>query len=267
MYVTKESGKKEKLSYKKLKTTILAAGASEQLTNKTIRKVRKQIYEGIPTREILQIALKALKEEPGVAQRYNLKRAIMRLGPTGFPFEKFVARLLKEYGYKTKIGKHIKGKCVMQEIDILAKKAKKKYMVECKYRNSPGKKSDLKVVMYTEARFLDIKHKKFNQPWLVTNTKCTDEAEKYAKCVKMKIISWRHPKKESLEYLLIQKNLYPITTLRSLNHKIRQKLVNANIMLVKDLLKKRMTYLILRTRLSKKTIKSLRAEALEILGI
>lgn len=265
MYVIKESGQKEKLNIKKLKYTILNAGASQSLANKAIREVKNKTFPGITTREILRIVIETLKEEPGIAQRYNLKRAIMMLGPTGFPFEKFVARLLKEYGYKTRIDVMVKGKCVRQEVDVLIKKGKKKYMAECKYHNTPGKKSDLKVVMYTYARFLDIKHKNFSQPWLVTNTNCTSEAKKYARCMKLKIISWRYPKKECLERMLVEKNLYPITTLASPTQKIRQRLVKANIMLLRDLLKHNMTYLRIRTRLNKKVLKRLREEAKQIL--
>lgn len=267
MYVIKESGKKEKLNLKKLKRTILEAKASEKLANKAVRNVKNKAYPGITTREILQLVLEILKKEPGIAQRYNLKRAIMILGPTGFPFEKFISKMLKEYGYKTRIDVFMRGKCVTQEVDVLAKKGNKKYMVECKYHNTPGKKSDLKVVMYTYARFLDLKHKKFSQPWLVTNTKCTSEAIRYAKGMNLKIISWRYPRKESLEKMLIEKNLYPITTLMIPTLKVKQKLVNANIMLVRDLLKHRLPYLWLKTRIPKRVLKKLREEAKQILKV
>jgi len=189
----------------------------------------------------------------------------MILGPTGFPFEKFIARMLKEYGYKTRKNVHARGKCVTQEIDVTAKKGKKKYMIECKYHNTPGKRSDLKVVMYTYARFLDVKRKKFNQPWLVTNTNCTSEAIKYAKCMNLKIIGWRYPRKDCLEKILVQKNLYPITVLTIPTLKVKRKLVGANLMLVRDLLKHKIPYLRLKTRIPKKILKKLRTEAKQII--
>jgi len=266
MYVIKESGEKEKLNLKKLKQSILSAGASESLANKTIRELKKKAYPGINTKQILKIVLNLLKAEPGVAQRYNLKRAIMILGPTGFLFEKFIARVLKEYGYKTKTNVIVRGVCVKQEVDVLAIKGNKKYMIECKYHNAPGKKSELKVVMYTYARFLDIRHKHFDEPWLITNTKCTTEAIKYSRCMNLKIIGWDYPKKDSLELLLERKNIYPITTLLSLTPHSRQKLVKANIMLVNDLVKFRVHYLRLKTRLSKKTLLNLREEARHIIN-
>ena len=109
----------------------------------------------------------------------------MGLGPTGFPFEKYIAEILKEYGYATKVGEVVKGYCVSHEVDVIAQKGKECFMIECKYHNKRGRRLDVKVAMYIYARFLDIKraqekikeHKKhFHQAWLVTNTKCTREA-------------------------------------------------------------------------------------------
>ncbi|MDP2908300.1 MAG: restriction endonuclease [Nanoarchaeota archaeon] len=267
MYVIKESGDEEKLDLKKLKISILQAGASVGLANKTVAEVKNRAYHGMTTREILHLVLGLLKEEPGVSQRYNLKRAIMMLGPTGFPFEKFVARLLREYGYETIVDTIVRGKCVKQEIDIWAKKNNSDYMVECKYHNMPGKKSDLKVVMYTYARFLDVKHLGFEQPWLVTNTKCTSEVKKYAKCMGIRVISWRYPHDECMEKMLMQKNLYPITTLESLTMDIKQRLVRANIMMASDILSRNMGYLRFRTRLPSSILNHLREEAKQILNV
>ncbi|MDP2907096.1 MAG: restriction endonuclease [Nanoarchaeota archaeon] len=267
MYVIKESGQKEKLNFYKIKTSIMFAGGSESLANKAVREVREKAYPGMRTRDILHMVLGILREEPGIAQRYSLKRAIMMLGPTGFPFEKFVARVLREYGYKTKTDMFVAGKCVVQEVDVLAVKDGKKYMVECKYHNSPGNRTDLKVAMYTHARFLDIQHKGFVQSWLVTNTKCTSEAEIYARCNGIKVISWNYPPNEGLEKMLMQKNLYPITSLESLTLKIRERLVGANLMLVSDLLTNSMFYLRMKTRMPTKILENLREEAQHILQL
>ena len=71
---------------------------------------------------------------------------------------------------------------------------------------------------------------------LVTNTKCTTNAVKYAKCVGMDIIGWHYPKKESLENLIEQKKLYPITCFPFLKKQTRNQLIANNIILAKDLL-------------------------------
>lgn len=159
----------------------------------------------------------------------------MSLGPTGFPFEKFVAGLLQNYGYKTKVGKVIRGKCVDHEIDIVAEKDGKRCMVECKYHNALGIYTDLKVALYTHARFLDLGDD-FDQAWLVCNTKLTIAARKYAKCAGLKIMSWRYPREESLERMIEEKKLYPITILRSVKGFAKDRLFQVGIMLAKDLL-------------------------------
>ena len=235
MYVIKASGEKEELDVEKVRKTCLRAGASRELADKIAREVEKRAYDGITTREVLNLTLKLLKKEPEAAIRYDLKRAIMSLGPTGFPFEKFVAELLQNYGYKTKVGQVIRGKCVDHEIDIVAEKDDKRYLVECKYHNALGIHTDLKVALYTHARFLDLGDN-FDQAWLVCNTKLTAEARKYARCAGLKITSWRHPRKESLERMIEEKKLYPITILRSVKGFAKDRLFQVGIMLTKDLL-------------------------------
>jgi len=234
MYVVKASGKREEFDVEKIRRTCLRAGASKELADKIAKEVENRAYDGITTREILDLTLKLLEEEPEAAARYDLKRAIMSLGPAGFPFEEFMAEVLQNYGYKTKVGEILRGKCVDHEIDIMAEKDGERYLVECKYHNASGIYTDLKVALYTHARFLDLS-KNFDHAWLACNTRCTKEARGYAKCVGLKITSWRYPK-ESLEKMIEKKKLYPVTTLRSIKGFAKDRLFQARIMLAKDLL-------------------------------
>lgn len=237
MDIVKASGEKEKFSKEKLYQSLKRAGAGQKLAEQACREVVKSIRPGMSSKKVLEQVTRCLqKKNPILAARYNLKRAIMELGPTGFPFERYVAEILKEYGFSTKVGKIVKGHCLNHEIDILAQKKNKHFMIECKYHNSRGSRSDVKVVLYTYARFLDIK-KDRNEAWLVTNTRCTSEAVRYSRCVGLKIISWRYPKNESLEYLIEKRGLYPITVLPSLTKYTKERLAQKRIILAKDLLK------------------------------
>ena len=158
IYITKASGEKEFFNEMKIYKTARRAGASKQLAEEVKTAIQKKLYPGIGSNKILDYILRYLdKKEKRVAIRYSLKRAIMELGPCGFSFEKYVAMILKEYGYQVKINQFIKGYCLTYEIDILAEKENKVYVVECKYHNFPGLRSDAKVVLYSNARFLDIK--------------------------------------------------------------------------------------------------------------
>lgn len=235
MYVVKASGKREKFDEKKIFRTCIRAGASKKFANEVARSVMERSYDGITTREILELTLKILKKEPGISSRYDLKRAIMCLGPTGFPFEQFFSEILQNYGYETCVRKIFKGKCAEQEVDIAAKKDSTRYMIECKYHNELGIYTGLKVALYTYARFLDLSEE-FDRAWLVCNTRLTYEAIKYSNCMGMKITSWHYPKDESLNRLIEEKKLYPITILKSLNFCEKIKVMQANFLLIEDFL-------------------------------
>ncbi|PIR20785.1 MAG: ATPase [Deltaproteobacteria bacterium CG11_big_fil_rev_8_21_14_0_20_47_16] len=235
--ITKASGQQEAFNSEKALSSYKRAGATEQLANRTLRAVRRDIGKSADTNDIYSSGLHFLNEHaPAIASRYSLKRAIMNLGPAGYIFEKFVARLLESEGYTTQVSQVLRGHCVAQEIDIIATKGDQKIMVECKYHNRPGLKSDLKVALYTQARFQDVQERGgFTEAWLVTNTHSTTEAGKYARCMGMKLIAWRYPYKGGLEKWIEDQRLYPITILPALPANVLSAFADAGIILVKDL--------------------------------
>jgi len=265
MYVIKASGEQEKFDKRKIFRTAIKAGASKEFASEVANKIERQIRKGITTREILQLALRYLKKNRKVAERYSLKKALMELGPAGYFFEKYFAKVLEYYGYETKVGISLKGKVINQEVDILARKKDVSAMIECKYHNSWGNYSKLKVALYTYARYLDIK-KYVNEAWLVTNTKCSMSAIKYARGVDLKIISWGYPKKGNLQDLIEEKGLYPITVLLSARGHIKNKLSEAQIVLVKEIAEKDISELRRKTKLSEKELRILKKDAIELIG-
>lgn len=265
MQVIKYSGEVEEFNPKKIYHSIREAGGSKNLANEAIREVKRNYHKNITTEDVLNILLKFLKREPGVSERYDLKRAIMSLGPSGFPFETFFANLLKHYGYKTETGVKLKGKVIYQEVDIVAQK-NKKFMIECKYHNEPGIITKLHPAMYTYARFLDLQKYNFDQPWLVTNTKCSFDSIRYAGGVNLKITSWKYPKSESLLVLIENQKLYPITILKFLPEEIKERLYDSRILIAKDLLQYTPNQLRQKTSLSEKEIEKIILKVKEILG-
>jgi hypothetical protein len=265
MQVIKSSGEKEKFNPNKIYHSILEAGGSKKLAKNAIKEVKQYYEKNFTTKEILLILLKFLKQEPGISEKYDLKRAIMSLGPTGFAFEQFFAEILNHYDYKTKIGEKIKGKKIMQEIDVIAIK-KKKIMIECKYHNEKGIITKLQPAMYTHARFLDVKHHGFDESWLVTNTNCSRDALNYSIGVNQKIISWKYPSNESLQKLIEKQKLYPITIIKSLKQETKENLYRANITIAKDLLNYTIKDLKRKTLLSEKEIEKILKEVKEIIG-
>lgn len=271
MKVIKASGLEQEFSSRKIYHTILEAGGTGGLAKEIVSVVKKEYHKGMTTQEILDIVLRELKDFPDIRARYDLKRAIMSLGPSGFPFENFFGNLLKEFDYKTKTHNFIKGKVITHEVDIIAKKnvggKEKSYMIECKYHNEPGTLTKLHPALYTYARFLDINSSDkamFDMPWLVTNTKCSRDAKNYAKGVGLKITSWNYPKSSSLQKMIKMKKLYPITIVRSISHKTKEKLFSARIVIAKNLLKHSVEELMQKTDLPKKEVDKILEEVKDI---
>jgi Holliday junction resolvase-like predicted endonuclease len=170
----------------------------------------------------------------------------MELGPTGYPFEDFIAKILEADGYKTKTRTIVQGKCISHEIDVIAEKntvIPTKILVEAKFHNQMGIRTNVHVPMYTKSRFEDIKEKNgFSEVWLATNTKATQDAIAYANCVGMKIITWGYPENRSLRDLIEKYRLYPITALTTLSKENKQKLLEKGIVTCNEIDKNSMIF-------------------------
>lgn len=235
--ITKADGSHEEYSEQKVRSSLVRAGADEATITSILNDINTQVFEGMSTQDIYSLIYQKLKQNNHhLIAHYNLKQAIMKLGPTGFPFEKFVAGVLREYGYMTETNVMIQGTCVMHEVDVLAEKDGKRIMIEAKFHNRPGTKSDVRSALYTHARFLDVKDKNnIADHWLVTNTKATHDAVSYGICMGMKIISWDKPNDFSLRHLIEKSHLHPITVLDHLSDERKRQLLEEGIVFVKDL--------------------------------
>jgi len=269
--IFKANGHLTEFKKSKIEKTVIKAGGSRKFAKQIADKVAKKVHRGTKTKDILKLTLKLLKEQPGVALRYDLKRAIMELGPHGFTFEEYFSQILQNYNYKTKVGFIIKGKATHHEVDILAShnNDKRKEMIECKYHNRVGKHTDSKVAMYTYARYLDLKNNpknKITHGWLVTNTKCTHHAVEYAKGVGLKITTWDYASKgeKNLQELIKTKGVYPITILPSIEGEIKDKLATAKIVLAKDIILYDLKELKGKTGLKQEQVKRILTEAKEV---
>jgi len=242
IWIVKANGQKAWFNKKKLFKTCRRTGASPEACNSTINKVERVIKDGMHTRDILKLMMDGLKRHaPYHAPKYDLKGAIMRLGPAGFHFEKLTAELLQKYGYTTTTNAELQGRCVKQEIDIIAIKNRKCYMIECKFHQQSGIYTGLKETMYTWARFEDLVEgykqgtcDKFHVPWLISNTKFSNAATQYGSCRGVKLTGWTYPPRESYQEMLQEKNLFPITSLR-INSHILGSFAKGNIMFLRDL--------------------------------
>jgi Holliday junction resolvase len=240
--VVKADGSTEPFDPEKVRRTALRAGADPELADKVANEVEKRAYDGITTRRILDIALKMLDRlEPQVAARYDLKGAIMRLGPAGFIFEELLAETLRAWGWKAKVHSMIAGRCVSHEIDVIAEQGNERAMIEAKYHNQPGIFTGVKDALYVVARFEDLiaaktKEGAFTKPWLATNTKFSGDTIQYAECRGLQLLGWKYPAKQSIQFMLESKRLYPITVIRTLDKTTLEKLAAAELMFCHDLM-------------------------------
>lgn len=245
--VIKASGEKEFFNEEKVRLSIRRAGIEPHLEEELIEQIYRRLYPNITTREIYNQILDFLDKSayPEGKTRYSLKRAIMSLGPSGYPFEKFLAQVLASRGFKTQTGLILKGACVDHEVDIVVQKEKELYPMECKYHNHPGVKTDIKTALYVKARFDDLKAGetdgrfgglKFTQAWLATNTKFTTQVVKYGRCAGVRLLSWDYPPNGSLREWVEAAQLYPITCLFSLSQSQKKNLLEQGIVLCRDLL-------------------------------
>lgn len=244
-HIIKANGDSVPFLSEKVVTSLMRAGASKQVAEEVAQTVEKKIQNGMTTKDVYSLAFHLLKKKGKrpVAARYSLKKAIMDLGPTGFPFEQFVAAVLEQRGYETHVGQTIQGACVSHEVDVVAKKENAHYFVECKFHGKKGYNTDVKVPLYIYARFLDI-HDTFehadetedeHQQWIVTNTRFSGDAKAYAKCKGIQLIGWRYPNEGGLETLVEEAGLHPVTCLTTLSEKEKQALLDKGIVLCKDL--------------------------------
>jgi len=243
-YIIKASGEKELFDINKFKRSLKRCGAPEALIITIARKIEK-LPKLRTTRQIYAFALQELKKyQPALAARYNLKQALIALGPTGYPFEQFIAHIFKAQGYTVSANQIVHGYCVDHELDLTATKNKTHFMIECKFHNRQKYKSDVKIPLYIKARFDDVEKEwhidpqydhEFHQAWVVTNTKFTTQARDYATCVGIQLLDWAIPPEARLPLLIQHYTLYPITTLTSLSRPQHKMLIKKGIVLCRDL--------------------------------
>ncbi len=277
-FVLKASGERELFNSEKVYRACLRAGASPLLAKSITDQIEGMLYDGISTREIYHEVRRLLEaSRVEVAARYRLKEALMHLGPAGFPFETYIGEVFEEYGYETKLRTIVEGFCVKHELDIIAmEKAgseSKTHMIECKYHNAPGIITGVKEVMYTYARFLDLKEgwehgkcRKFDQAWLVCNTKSSLDAQTFARCKGIRLLCWAYPEGEGLESLVDRKALYPVTVLSSLKSEYLEGFFRNKIMLVKDLVNYDLKKLEALTGLASEILMSMKDQAERLCG-
>lgn len=240
--ITKADGEQERFSPEKLEHSLALAGASSTARARILAHIMRELHPGMMTEDIYRHAFSLLREHEAtpVAARYSIKRAVFALGPSGFPFEQFLAEVLRAHGYQTRTGVTLTGRCASHEVDVLAEKDHRRIGIEAKFHNDPGGKTDVKDALYVHARYEDLRHapeksSRVDEGWLVTNTRFTRNAIRYAQCSNLKLLGWEYPRGRGLFAMIEAGRVHPLTCLTSLSDGEKRRMLEKRIVLCRHI--------------------------------
>ncbi|MDB5264626.1 MAG: hypothetical protein JWN64_197 [Parcubacteria group bacterium] len=237
--IIKTDGSVEIFDGAKLEHSLVRAGASERSANRIRITIEASLGNSAQSTDIYKRAFQMLRRDsrPSAA-RYSLRRALFEFGPSGHPFEDFVAELFRSEGWDVKDRQIIQGKCVTHEVDIYATRNGEYLAGELKYHNDPGYKTDVKVALYVKARLDDIwackpnetvETKRVDHGFLITNTKFTRDAIDFATCSGINLLGWSYPHHGSLYDRIVASGLYPVTALTLLKKSEKRLLIDQGL--------------------------------------
>lgn len=245
MEVIKANGEHVAFDIQKVRRSIERTGASEGIVQAVLARVEKKLYDGIPTKELYALVREELsRDSVCFSCRYSLRDGILMLGPAGFKFEKYVASLLNAYGYKAYVPEaDLQGACVPHEVDVVAEKDSRRMFIEAKFRNRYQDYVNLKDILATWARFLDLvdgasagKGEYMDEAWLVTNARFSDAARTYGACKGMKLIGWDYPTDRTFASMIDHAGLYPVTVIAGVKKEEIEAMAEKGLMLCRELL-------------------------------
>jgi len=245
IYIIKANGVREIFDREKLLKSLRKIGTDRETADLIVSKIETDLTNDHTTKEIYSQAFSLLKRhQRPIAIRYSLKRAIAELGPSGFPFENYVAEIFKAQGYQVLTGQIVMGTCVPHEVDVVAYNDTELIMVEAKFHTDFSTGSDLKVALYVKARFDDLqngvfkyggKERKMTKGLLITNTKFSSTAIQYGECAHLNMVGWNYPYSNNLHNIIEKFDLIPVTVLTSLNQSEKKMFLANDIVLSKQL--------------------------------
>lgn len=238
--IAKADGVLELFDPAKLEHSLELAGASSTARAKVLSHMTHQLRPNMTTAQIYHEAFELLKKEERmpVAARYSIKRAVHDLGPSGFPFEQFLAEVMRSHGWHARSDVILMGRCVPHEVDVLAEKGGKRIGIEAKFHNDAGGKTDVKDALYVHARYEDLKQaptisNHVDEGWLVTNTTFTTNAIRYARCANLTLLGWDYPRTRGLFTMIEEGKVHPLTALTTLSEGEKRRLLDNKIVLCK----------------------------------
>jgi Holliday junction resolvase-like predicted endonuclease len=267
--VTKADGSKQLFDEEKIVRTCLRMGASREDALQIVQKVEGRLYEGISTRKILQMIYSLMrKQKPAVKHLFDLKYGISLMEPKP-EFEAFIRILLVHSGFKVEPNTILRGLCGEHEADAIATRDGMTHFVEVKHHNSYHALTGLDESRIARAILEDVTEGyshglssiKIDRAMIVTNTRYSEHAMKYGRCRDILQVGWSSPEFFGLREMVEKHKLYPLSCLRGISAKVRLRLVEAGVVVIKQLLEQDVRYLERKTELPRETILSIMEKA------
>jgi hypothetical protein len=244
-------------------------GASREIAEEVAGRVERSVYDGVSTSKVLQLTVRLLRGyRPAIRHFLDLRRGLSLMDSKP-EFEVFVQVLLANSGFEVSPNMILAGKCVEHEVDAIAKRDEVTFFVEAKHHLKYHTLTGLDESRIARAILEDVVEGfelgscsvKVDRAMIVTNTRYSEHARRYGKCRDIVQIGWNSPVGLSLQSMIEENNLYPISCIRGLKRATRTKLVNKRIVLMKQLLEMKPLTLARETGIPKETLKQLRAKA------
>ena len=270
IFVIKADGSRQLFDREKVVRTCIRMCASREIAE----EIEMKIYEGIETSKILQMIFRLLsKYKREVKHIICLRRSLSLLNPKP-DFERFIQILLSEHGYEVTPNKILRGKCVEHEVDAIVRKNGITYFIEVKHHYNYHSYTGLdesriaRAILedVTEGYQLGLNDSRIDKAMIICNTKFSDHAKRYAECRGISQIGWNSPPYRSLQTLIEEKKLYPITCLKGIRTTTKEKLASAGIILLKQLTEISPEEL-MKTGISKKTLDSMIKKARTLIKV
>lgn len=265
VFITKANGLRQLFDREKIIRTCLKMGVNQKIAIDIVNEVERQLYDGITTAKIFKLVFSLLENhKPSVKYFIDLRKALS-LMISKPEFEMFVQILLSFNGYAVSSNQLLQGKCVRHEVDGLARKDGVTFFVEAKHHyryHTPTGLDESRIARavledITEGYELDNNNLKIERAMLVTNTRFSEQAIIYGKCRNILQIGWRSPEKLSLQSMIEEKKVFPLSCIRGLRTETRIRLVDSGIILIKQLISSDPLKLSRKSGISSSTLKKL----------
>jgi hypothetical protein len=154
-------------------------------------------------------------------------------------------------------------------VDAVAKKDGVTYFVEAKHHFNYHALTGLDESRIARAILEDMTEafetgkssQKFDRAMIVTNTKYSDHAARYGRCRNILQIGWNTPENLSLQSMIEEKKLYPLSCLKDLKRDIRGKLAQSGIVALKQVAEEDPAALARKTGLSRQILERIIEQA------